>query len=189
MFQITINDHLYLRMLSGRDALPLFQLTDNSRDYLRAWLPWLDQTKSMEDSLTFIKDNLLAYEQKKALTAGIFFHDDLAGVISFNTIDVINNQAEIGYWLGESYQGNGIMLKSTAALITYGFTDLQLNRITIECATENVKSQSIPERLQFTKEGRLRQVSFLYDQYVDHFLYSMLAEEWHKLSTENPTNE
>ncbi|HLR53575.1 MAG TPA: GNAT family protein, partial [Pseudogracilibacillus sp.] len=39
-------------------------------------------------------------------------------------------------------------------------------------------SSRIPERLGFQYEGRLRQAEWLYDDYVDHFVYGLLKEEW-----------
>lgn len=166
-------------MLSARDAEALFTLTDESRTYLKKWLPWLDQTKSAEDSLEFIKGTFYTYNNRQGITAGIFLHEQLVGVIAYNTLDYTNNTGTIGYWLGERHQGKGIMTKAVSSLVTYGFEDLHLNRIEIRIATGNKQSIAIPERLHFTKEGVLRQVEWLYDQYVDHVVYSMLISEWH----------
>lgn len=188
LFQITIDDHLYLRMLTGRDAADLFHLVDVSREYLREWLPWVDTTRTPDDSLEYIKHTLFNYDNKSGLTSGIFYKDQLVGVVGFNTIDSFNHRAEIGYWLGQSYQGKGIMTRATKALIDYGFSKYQLNRIEIQCASENKNSQAIPERLGFTKEACLREVGYLYDHYVDHYLYSLLRTEWKGISTEKSDN-
>ena len=181
MFTLQVTDDIYLRMLSARDAEDLFRLTDDSRTYLKKWLPWLDHTKTEEDSLEFIKSTFYTYNNRKGITAGVFLHDQLAGVVGFNHLDFNHNIGTIGYWLGEDFQGKGIMTKAVSALVTYGFIDLQLNRIEIRVATENFPSQAIPERLQFTKEGTLRQAEKLENKYVDHILYSMLKSEWKQI--------
>src|SRR5699024_12679638 len=103
---------------------------------------------------------------------------EFAGVISFNRLDFYNHIGIIGYWLGDRFQNKGIMTKSVAAFTTYGFSELNLNRIEIRVATKNKASISIPQRLHFTKEGTIRQAEKLYDRYVDHVLFSMLSEEW-----------
>jgi ribosomal-protein-serine acetyltransferase len=72
------------------------------------------------------------------------------------------------------------MTKGCQALISYAFNDLELNRIEIRCATGNRKSCAIPERLGFVKEGVVRQAEWLYDHFVDHIIYGMLASEWKK---------
>lgn len=86
----------------------------------------------------------------------------------------------IGYWLGEKYQGKGIMTKACKALIQYCFEELNLERIEIRVATENIKSQAIPERLGFQKEGCLRNAEVLYDQYIDLYVYGLLKKEFNK---------
>ena len=63
----------------------------------------------------------------------------------------------------------------------HALLDLKLNRVEIRCATENTRSRAIPERLSFTQEGVMRQVQWLHDRYVDHVVYSMLAEQWREI--------
>lgn len=187
MFHEKINDQLTLCILSGRDAPALFELTEQSRDYLQKWLPWVQETKSVEDSMQFIKASLLGYEQRKSLTAGIFYKHSLVGVTGFNTLDFTNYVGKIGYWLASDYQRKGIMTQATKAMITYGFEEFHLNRIEIHCATENKKSQAIPERLGFRKEGHLRQVELLHHGFVDHYVYALLKQDCSFISTELST--
>lgn len=178
MLQLQINEKIFLQTLSARYAGDLYKITDNSREYLKEWLPWLDHIQSEEDSLTFIRNSLEAYIDFKEIVAGIFYEGNLVGIIGFNRIDQINKIASIGYWLSESMQGKGIVTQSVSAFIQYGFKHLAFNRMEIRVATENKRSRAIPERLGFTKEGIIREAEKLYGSYVDHVLYSMLAREW-----------
>jgi ribosomal-protein-serine acetyltransferase len=52
--EIIIDDQITLRQLSHSEADVFFQLVDNNREHLGKWLPWVDSTKSPEDSLDFI---------------------------------------------------------------------------------------------------------------------------------------
>src|SRR3712207_8949375 len=57
------------------------------------------------------------------------------------------------------------------------FLELGLNRVGIACAVENEKSCAIPERLGFRNEGVQRQAEWLYDRFVDHVGYAVLAKD------------
>jgi len=70
------------------------------------------------------------------------------------------------------------MVRSCKALITYGFHELSLHRIEIKAATDNVRSQAIPAKLNFVKEGILREAELVNDKFLDLILYSMLEREW-----------
>jgi ribosomal-protein-serine acetyltransferase len=70
------------------------------------------------------------------------------------------------------------MTKACRTLVDYAFYEYQLHRVQIRCATGNTKSNAIIERLGFIKEGKTRQAEFLYDLYVDLYIYGMTADEW-----------
>ncbi|MBI4080374.1 MAG: GNAT family N-acetyltransferase [Candidatus Levybacteria bacterium] len=42
----------------------------------------------------------------------------------------------------------------------------------------NEKSRAIPERLGFIKEGASRESGLISGKFVDHYWYSLLADEW-----------
>lgn len=180
MFVYKVDEEISMRMLAAFDAERLFYITDQSRSYLREWLPWVDETTSVEDTLSFIKHSFQLHAERKGTTAGIFFNKELVGVAGFNSFDWKNSIGYIGYWLASDYQGHGIITRSVQALINYAFDELKLNRIDIRAATENYKSRAIPERLGFSKEGTLKQAEWLYDHYVDHNIYGMVKEDWNK---------
>ncbi|MUV37904.1 putative ribosomal N-acetyltransferase YdaF [Lentibacillus sp. JNUCC-1] len=178
MFNEKIDENITLRMFRADEAEALFQLVDGSRTHLRAWLPWVDDITGPEVYNSFIKNTFDQYNNREGLTAGIFYNGELVGVAGFNALDWRNNIAKIGYWLGASWQGRGIVTKVVMRLIDHAFYDLGMNRIDIRAAVGNTKSRAIPERLGFTEEGRIRAGEWLYDHYVDHVVYGLLAAEW-----------
>ncbi|OIJ15218.1 alanine acetyltransferase [Anaerobacillus arseniciselenatis] len=178
MFIHKIDDDISLKLIELRDGQRVYELTNHSRDYLKEWLPWLDATTKLEDTNEFIKFCLKGFAESNSLTTVILFKGEIVGIAGYNSINWSNKTAYIGYWLGEEYQGNGIVTKVVKALTGYAFNDLNLNKVEIRAAVENKKSRSIPERLNFTNEGCIRQAEWLYDHYVDHVIYGVLAEEW-----------
>jgi len=74
------------------------------------------------------------------------------------------------------------MTISRKAVIDYGFEVLALNRMVINCASENSRSRAISERLGFTHEGTCRDAEWLYDRFVNHEVYVQLYSDWNKRS-------
>ena len=175
---IRIDDDTMLRIYEERHAQEVAEMVDQNRAYLRKWLPWVDNSRTVEDSRAFIRGSLQQFAQNEGLQLGIWYRGKLAGGIGYHFIDWVDRKVEIGYWLGESFQGKGLVTKACRTLITYAFTELGLNKVEIHCATENIRSCAIPKRLGFTQEGILREAQWLYDHYVNMVIYGLLVREW-----------
>jgi ribosomal-protein-serine acetyltransferase len=175
---IRIDEETELRIYEERHAQEVAELVDQNRAYLRQWLPWLDDSRTVEDSKAFIRGSLQQFARNEGFQTGIWYRDTFAGGIGYHPIDWAKRKVEIGYWLGESFQGKGLMTKACRTLITYAFAELGLNKVEIHCATENIRSCAIPKRLGFTQEGILRDAEWLYDHFVDLVVYGMLGSEW-----------
>jgi ribosomal-protein-serine acetyltransferase len=178
VFSHKLSENKELRLLEEHHAQELSDLTDRNREYLRAWLPWVDSSRTVEDRKKFIRDSLKQFAENKGFVAGIWYEGRLAGVIGYDPIDWENRSTEVGYWLGEEYQGKGLATDACRALVDHAFGELGLNRVSIACATENKKSCAIPERLGFRREGVKHQAEWVYDHFVDHVVYAALASKW-----------
>ena len=66
----------------------IFSAINNSREHLRKWLPFVDQTKSVSETQQFILSQ--ANAQKKDEVYEIWVHDEFAGLVGFKEIDKIN---------------------------------------------------------------------------------------------------
>lgn len=179
MFYYRVDDDIQLKLLEVRDAEAMFSLVDAGRDYLREWLPWVDENVSAEGTRGFIELTLQQFASNRGFQAGVIFEGQLAGVIGFHPIDWEHSQVTIGYWLGEEFQGRGIMTRACRAMVNIAFSEYGLNRVEVRAGVGNEKSRAIPERLGFSLEGVCRQVERHASGYIDHAVYGLLAEEWH----------
>ncbi|CAG7632868.1 Putative ribosomal N-acetyltransferase YdaF [Paenibacillus solanacearum] len=177
---IQVNDDIVLKRLEADDAESLFALTDASRHHLREWLPWVDGTVHIRNTRDFIAFCEQQHAANNGFNAGIWYKGELTGCIGYHAVDWANKKTSIGYWLGERYQGNGIMSGSCRAMVDHAFHELGLNRVEIRCGTGNAKSRAIPERLGFVNEGLIRQAEWIYDRFVDHIVYGMLRQDWNE---------
>ncbi len=171
-----------LRQLEHHHAEELFSLIEQNRSYLRRWLPEWDVQKSLDDCKAVIKSSLEQLAANGGSTLGIWWEGRLAGVIGAGNIDWENRSTMIGYWLGENYQGKGLMVGACRALVDYLFFELKLHRIEIRCATGNAKSCAVPKRLGFSKEGVLRQAQAFDGHFLDIEVYGLLAEDWSRVT-------
>lgn len=178
MFRHAVDDDTTLAMVEMRDADELFALVDASRMHLREWLPWVDANVSVEETKAFIEAALKQHARGDGFQCCIRFKGKIVGIIGFHRVDTFHKHTEIGYWLAEEYQGRGIMTACCRALVDFAFRELQLHRVEIRAATENVRSRAIPERLGFTYEGTLRESEWVNDRFVDGAVYSMLDRDW-----------
>lgn len=174
MFSRQLTDRIRISLSVQQHAAELFALTERNRSFLRRWLPWLDMTTSVNDTCAFLERQLYGFANGDSLTATIFYDGKAAGVAGFNTIDRMNGVGSIGYWLGEEFNGKGIMTRVVEDLIDIGRDHYSLQKIEIRCAPENVRSAAIPHRLGFEYEGTLRRAERMYSGWHDSEVYSML---------------
>jgi len=173
---VKVRKGLYLKRITHDDAREVFDLIDRNRLFLRRWLPFVDETHTAENTLAFV-DSL----QKPFCNQMVFsiVHDDvIAGLIGFKDIDALNRRLEIGYWIGEKFQGKGIVTESCRALINKAFKNMNINRIAIRCAIGNTASSNIPKKLGFSLEGIERQGERHREIFLDLEVYSLLKSEW-----------
>ncbi len=175
---ITVDKNISLEFLEEIHAESLLNLVNANRQYLREWLPWVDYMQTVANFTNYIIDTKKRAAEKTDFGYAIIIDKNIVGRIGLHHINHTNRIAEIGYWLADGWQGKGIMIKSCNALINYCFKELGLNRIEIKCGIGNEKSGAIAEKLQFKKEGILKQAELLNGKFIDLYLYAMLKEEW-----------
>jgi ribosomal-protein-serine acetyltransferase len=177
---IKVNDSIALELIDFHHAEVLYQLVQDNRHYLRAWLPWVDYMRSVDDFRKYITSSKQRYASRQEIGYVIMLAHAMVGRIGLYNVDLHNKNASIGYWVAEPWQGKGVITQCCQAVIEHCFTNLQLRRIEIRAGVENHKSQAIPLRLGFTQEGLVRQGEFLNDHFIDLYVYSLLKEEWEK---------
>jgi ribosomal-protein-serine acetyltransferase len=178
MFYCKVNDQIELRLIDARQGDGLFQLFESNREHLSRWHPWVEIMRTPADVTRAIAIWQQQYKNNEGINAGIWFNGQLCGMISHLNVDWTNRWTALSYWLNETHQGQGIMTESCRALVIHGFETWKLNRITIECAAENVRSRAIPERLGFQLEGLIRQGEWLHNHFVDHAVYGLLRADY-----------
>lgn len=172
---IKVDEEIQLKQLEQSDSIDIFKTIDGQREYLGRWLPFVEFTKEIADSEKFVKSVVNAPGDKFEYVFAIRKRNEFVGLIGFKDTDRLNKKTEIGYWLSEHHQKQGIITKSLDKLCDFAFNKLAINRIQIKCAVENKASIKIPMRLGFKFEGIERQGELLTGNiYTDLEVYSKL---------------
>ena len=88
------------------------------------------------------------------------------------------SRAEMGYWIGKPYWGQGFATEAGGALLRYGFQTLGLNRIYAHHMRRNPSSGRVMQKLRMRYEGSLRQHFRRNDRFEDLECYGILKEEY-----------
>ena len=87
-------------------------------------------------------------------------------------------RAELGYWIGKPYWGQGYCTEAARATLDFGFEQLGLNRIFAHHFARNPASGRVMQKIGMTREGRLRQHVKKWDAFEDLELYGILKDHW-----------
>jgi ribosomal-protein-serine acetyltransferase len=184
MFRLTVRDRVHLAIMAERHAEAIYSTVDQDREHLRVWLPWVDESKSSEYTLQFIRSSLEQFAHNDGFSAAIWVDGQVAGGIGFHKVNWLNRKVEMGYWISTRFEGQGIVTDCSRALVDYAFREWKLNRVEIHCATGNPRSAAVAKRLGFTLEGTLREAQLLHGKYHDLHIFGMLAREWENASSQ-----
>ncbi len=88
------------------------------------------------------------------------------------------HSAMVGYELAQTAWGQGLMQEALAAILPYGFSTMNLNRIEAQIHPDNAASLKLMPKLGFTYEGQLREVGFWGGQFHDFVQFGLLKREF-----------
>jgi ribosomal-protein-serine acetyltransferase len=181
MKSLIVNKQIRLEQIKFTHAFQIFQAIEQNREFLSVWLPFVEQTRTQEDTEAFIRSVLSEPAAEREDVFVIWYEEHFAGLIGFKDTDRLNEKTELGYWLIEKMTGKGIMKKTVETLSSYIFTTMQMNRIQIKCGVGNEKSAAIPKRLGFRFEGVERAGEKHGSYFIDLEVYSLLKNDrtWH----------
>ena len=88
--------------------------------------------------------------------------------------DIYRKNAEIGYWLGEAFWGQGIMTPVLNSMVKYIFQNFDLERIFAGIIQHNEASIRVLEKAGFVCEAVFKKSIFKNGKLYDEHIYSIL---------------
>jgi len=145
---IIAND-LCIRPFAESDVSAFVFAVHESVETVGVWMPWCVATYSEGDARLWFEKCLANVRAKIAYDLGIFdaSGNELYGGISINQININHKVANIGYWVRQSRQRQGIATRAVRSISDYGFKQLKLTRLEIVAAEKNRPSRAVAENV------------------------------------------
>jgi ribosomal-protein-serine acetyltransferase len=171
---------LSLVPMSETHAPALFKIIEQNRAYLGQWQNWPDTIHTLDEMRDLIRISHSKLKSQLGYDMVILHQGIVAGKIGLVYIDQKAGFGEIGYWLGEQFQGLGLMTRATRFITGHAICVNNLPNVYIRCAAKNVRSRAIPERLGFHFAGIQPQKIWIHGEPLDDTLYIMTEKAWYK---------
>lgn len=103
-------------------------------------------------------------------------NDAFLGIVGLHVVKT-HNMAELAYWVGKPFWGNGYCSEAAARILQFAFDDLKLNRVFAAAMTRNPASYRVMEKIGMKFEGILRNHIRKGDTYEDLRYYGLLQTD------------
>ena len=171
-------ERLILRPFEDSDAESIYKYAkDPDIGPVAGWQPHT----SIENSLEIIR-NVLSAPENYAIC--LKPNNEAIGSIGLmigngSNIDIKNNEAEIGYWIGKPFWGQGLIPEAARELIRHAFIDLELQNLWCGYFDGNEKSKRAQEKCGFTYHHTNKDIYWkLLDDIRTEHITRITKEEW-----------
>jgi ribosomal-protein-alanine N-acetyltransferase len=170
-------ERFILRKAVEKDCHDIFDLYSNEQ--VTRYTP-LTPFKSIDDAMNELNwyDTILREQTGFRWVIEEAESKKVIGTCGFLNYEKEHNRIEIGYDLNPSYWGKGVMKEAISYIISFAFLTMKINKIEAKVEPENQSSIRLLEKLNFYKEGVLRQHEFENGKYVDLAIFSILRREF-----------
>ena len=146
----------------------------NNRKVWRGLREIFPQTYSEKDAQWWVSHHR---DNPRQHAFAIEYSREAIGGISLDQLeDVHQKTAELGYWLGEPFWGQGLGTEAVGGITDWGFANLDIIRIQACVYANNPASMRVMEKLGYQPEGCLKKSIFKDGQILDQIIYAKIKE-------------
>jgi [ribosomal protein S5]-alanine N-acetyltransferase len=181
IFPVLETDRLLLRKVTKEDANSILNYLSDE-DVMKYY--GLEPFKSINDALDEISWYQSILDNKTGIRWGITLKEQgiVIGSCGFHNHVSQHFRAEIGFELSKTHWGKGIAAEAVEAIISYGYEQMNFQRIEALIEPPNHSSQKLVEKLGFIREGLLRNYEFTSGKFDDLYMYSLLKQDFDKIT-------
>ena len=175
-------DKCYLRILTEEDATIFTKVLIANKKYWSIFEPRQEPGfYTVSRQLDKIRESLFQMRDRREYNFGIFdtHTSELIGHISLYSIKRLPfSSGFIGYSIDERQSGRGIGTESVRLVTAFAFDTVALHRIEAYVSPRNGGSITVLERSGYIREGLLRKILYINGVWEDHFMYSMIEDDF-----------
>lgn len=167
---------LLLRPFADTDADAFVAAARESAASVGPWLPWCTDDYAHPQALDWFASCRASREAGSAFEFGIFCQHSgvLLGGAGLNDIRPQHRLCNLGYWVRQSRQRQGIAGRVVQALAAHAFDPLGLQRVEIVVAVGNQPSEAVAVRAGAQREGIARNRLFLHGRVWSAHMFSLV---------------
>ena len=151
------SDPLYLRYYDWTE-----RSETDVREFVQMFLDWQKQRPRTKFQLAIIHQE----------------EDRLIGNCGIRINDSKQREANIGYELDSRYWDQGYATEAARAILHFGFTELNMQRIWAECVADNVGSARVLEKIGMRLEARELKKEFIKNAWRDYLIFAINSRNW-----------
>ena len=160
-----------IRLLQKKDAASIALLANNKKiwDNVRDYFP---HPYTRENAIEFIE---MFNQHETDHVFAILKEEQFVGVVGVHALkDIYRNTAEVGYWIGEPYWGNGYASQALKQAVAYVWEHSSFIRLEAGVFEHNLPSMKVLENSGFQKEGILKNRLIKNGNSYHEHLYALL---------------
>jgi RimJ/RimL family protein N-acetyltransferase len=173
-------EKINLRKLRKSDARSIQQ---HAKDYeIYRYTSVIPHPYRLKHALEFIPKTHKEMKDKTGYSLGMEDKKTgkIVGMMSLINVDPKNRNAELGYWLGRKYWGQGITTEAARMMLDFGFSKLKLAKIYARTVHPNKASARVLQKSGFKPEGVGRKHIFKDGRWYDELRFGLLKEEFQR---------
>ena len=169
-------ERLILREVSADDADGIFRIFSDPEV---AEYDWFKPLKAKADALKFIVNYKEEFDDNEEITWGIELKstEELIGICCLGDFELGARRAEIGYDIARAMWNKAYATEAVKAVVDYGLLKMNLNRIEAFITPGNHASVRVLEKLNFTKEGLVRERDLIKGKLEDGIIMAILSRD------------
>jgi RimJ/RimL family protein N-acetyltransferase len=173
-------EKIYLRPYNEETDLFLFYYGENNKEVRETLFLFSPLTKKEAQEKI---EGWIASKENKIFTICETETDTPIGITGLFRIDYVSRAAVFYIAIyNPEFWSKGYGKEATKLVLKYSFEILNLNRIQLHVATNNIKGVKAYEKAGFKIEGTLREAMYHHNKYIDFYVMGILRKEYFNTS-------